>query len=95
MESKYGQMVRNTKDSGIMTKLTGMESSITLMVIFTRETGKMIKRMAKVNTFTPMEQLTMAIGKKTDNTVTELKLGLMEPSMKVIILRERNMERDC
>lgn len=65
-----------------------------LMVMFMKENGLMIRLMEKVVIFTIMVRNTLATGRMTSNMAWERKLGQMELTMRVIMKRERNMEKD-
>ena len=77
-----------------MTKQMVMVLYIMLMEIYTKESGSMIKLMAKVFILMLMEQIIMVNGKMINSTDLELKSGLMEQFMKGIILKERKMEKE-
>jgi hypothetical protein len=62
------------------------------MVMFTKESGSMIRLMVVGPTFTWMEHNTLVNGERINSTDSELKLGLMVLNMKVIMNMERNME---
>jgi len=57
-----------------------------------KETGTMIKPMEEALIFIWMVLNIMVIGKKINNTVMELKHGLMVLSMRVIMNMEKSME---
>jgi H2-forming N5,N10-methylenetetrahydromethanopterin dehydrogenase-like enzyme len=64
------------------------------MEMSTRDNGKMIKHTDKevTNMLTGLHMLVS--GKTINNMERVLKPGLMEPSMKEIILKEKNMEKE-
>jgi|LakMenEpi03Aug12_release.lakeMendotaPanAssembly.Ray.scaffolds.fasta_scaffold2943260_1 hypothetical protein len=57
------------------------------------ESGKMIKRTAMENTFTPMEPTIKVNGGKICKTGLAYKLGSMEASFRDTIIKEKNRER--
>ena len=68
-EKWIGAMELVMTDSGWITKLTALEYSIMLMVIFTRGIGQTIKQMDSVFTYTRTEQSTKENGNKISKTV--------------------------
>ena len=68
-----------------MIRRTVKEGLFMQMVIYMRETGQMIRHKEEVYMSIWMEQNILETGKKIDNMDTELKLGLMELSMKEIM----------
>jgi len=68
-----------------MIKRTVKEDLFMQTVIYMRETGQMIRHKEEVCMSIWMEQNILETGKKIDNMDTELKLGLMELSMKEIM----------
>jgi len=57
------------------------------------ESGKMIKRTAMENTFTPMEPTIKVNGGKICKTGLAYKLGSMEASFRDTIVKEKNRGR--
>jgi hypothetical protein len=68
-----------------MIRRTVKEGLFMQMVIYMRETGQMIRHKEEVCMSIWMGQNILETGKKIDNMDTELKLGLMELSMKEIM----------
>jgi hypothetical protein len=92
-DSKSGQTVPSTKETGRMIKLTVMVSLSTLMGTFTKVNGKMIKLMEMVTTLMQMVQLTVVNGKMISNMAKVLRPGQMELSTRDSTLRARNTIR--
>ena len=67
-----------------MEKPTASEDSFTQMVTFTRENGKMTRRMATENTHIWMEPSIQGSGPKTSNMERETRKRQTERSMMVI-----------
>lgn len=65
------------------------------MVMYMKGIGRMIRQMVTVNTFKRMEQYLKGRGKKTNNMEKEWKYGEIRPNMKEIILKEKNMDKEC
>src|ERR1700685_90018 len=64
------------------------------MVMSTMDNGKMIRRMEWDTICMQMVLPIMVSGRMTSNMVRELRLGQMEQGMKVLITRERSMEKE-
>jgi hypothetical protein len=69
------------RDTGRTKKQTAMADLYMLTVMYTSANGKTIKLMDMAPTLIPMVQLMKDSGWKINNTVWELKLGLMALSI--------------
>ena len=65
--SKSGLMVHDTKDNGEMGRQMAMANSITLMAIFMKEIGSMIKQTGTEHTPTRTVQSMLASGRTINN----------------------------
>lgn len=91
MVIKFGQMDRDTKDIGKVTKLMAVVNLFMLMEMFMKGNGLMTKLMVKVLTHMLMVLTIMEIGLMINNMVMGWSHGQMEPSMKVSIKMEKKM----
>ena len=94
MDNKHGQMNLVMRVIGLMIKQTALESFFMLMVISMKENGKMTKQMGKGHTLILTELGMKEIGRMISSMGLVLRLGLMVPSMKGIILKERKMGKE-
>lgn len=84
-ENKYGKTSLSIKGIGKIIKPMEEDVLSTLMVMFTKESGKMTKPMVKVFTITTMDQATMDNGMRIFRKVLEYKNGLMDHHIKGIL----------
>ena len=81
--SKSGQITPSTRVNGAKTRQMAVENSGTLTVTSMRVSGKTIKPMASVSTFTSMELNTKATGRMTFRMAKEWRAGKTAAVMKV------------
>lgn len=93
-EFKFGMMVLSIKVSGKTTKQTERVDSFTLMGMFMKAIGLMIKLMVMEFILTLTEPNMLVIGKKTNRTDMELRHGQMVQSTQVLMLMERSMVKE-
>ena len=65
----------------------------TLTVTYMKVSGKIKRHMDLVLTAILMVLNLLGIGKRTNKMEMELKLGLMEPNMRVNTFKDRNMDK--
>lgn len=63
------------------------------MVMFMKDSGKMIKQKEKVNINISMTPATLDNGKRISNMVSVMKLGLMVLNLKENTAKGKNMEK--
>ena len=90
---KDGLTVHAMKVCGKIRRLVVKENFGTLMVIFLKENGLMIKQMDSEFILIQMAQVILAIGKMTYKMEKEKNFGLMEVSTMEIIRWEKNTVR--
>ena len=93
MEPNSGQMVHATKECGKMIRQMVRENLYTLMVIFMRVSGSMIRLKELALTLTPTAPTTKVNGLMINSTVKELNPGLMVQDMKASMRMERKKVR--
>lgn len=93
-EFKFGMMVLSIKVSGKTTKQTERADSFTLMGMFMKAIGLMIKHMVMEFILTLTEPNMLVIGKKTNRTDMELRHGQMVQSTQVLMSMERSMVKE-
>jgi len=93
LEFKFGRMGQNMWDSGKIIKLMGMELYIMQMEIFIKESGSMIKLVAKEHILIKMGQNMLDNGKMTNKMDMVFSNGQMEKFMKVNIRMAQKQER--
>ena len=86
-------MVHDTRALGFKTRQMGWENYITLMVMYTRESGEMTKLTERALTLLPMVLDTKAIGLMTNSTDSVLRIGLTTLFMKGFTMRARRMAK--
>ena len=89
---KFGQMVRNMRVSGKITKHQEWGSFITLMVMFMKENGLTIKQMELEYIFILMVQNMKEIGRRMIKMVLGRKHGQTDRFMKGIIKKALKKE---
>ena len=73
-------MVQGMKENGETIKPMAKELYITLMVMYTKEVGKMTRLMDSANTLMTMERLMKETGARTSKMEEARRHGQMEPS---------------
>ena len=93
MVNKFGRTEPNTKEIGDSTKLVVKENSGTLMEIYSKVNGWMIRLMAMECMCIKMVQDMKVSGRMIFSTVLEKKSGQITVNTKDIIQKVRNTER--
>ena len=88
---RFGLMAHSTKATGVETKLTAAEDLSTLMVMYMRANGKMIKLTDSGNTIILMELVMKVTGGRTSNMVMARKPGPTAHVTRANIKMERKM----
>jgi hypothetical protein len=88
VEFRYGQMDRDTMDSGEMEWPMGMVVWFTLRAMSMKENGPKTKQMVTVYILTLMEAGMRANGSQISNTEVALKNGQMVPNTKASTSKE-------
>jgi hypothetical protein len=91
-ELKHGKTVVSIQDTGREIRLLVKEDLYMLMEMLMKAIGIMIRLRAEALMSTLIMQSTLETGKKTDNTATELKLGLIMQNTKETTNTARSME---
>ena len=94
-ESKFGQMVPVTRETGRTIEHKDSESSLTSMETSTRVTGSTTRPMEKECIFMLTERDTKVNGWMIFNMAMEKNLGQMAQYMKDSTSQERNTEEVC
>ena len=92
--NKFGLTVQSTMVNGEKIRLTVKGNWCTPMEIYMKVSGKMIKPMAMEVTSMLMVQPTLENGRMISNMEGESRHGPMVPSMKVLTMKGKSMERE-
>ena len=90
-EFRFGQMVQDMKETGIMTWHQAMVNYITQIMMYMKESGRRIKQMEEECIHMLMALNTMENGRMISNMDMEKSLGLMGLYMKDNTMMERRM----
>ena len=95
MESKFGQMVLITRETGKMIWLMEMGHSVMCLEIPMKVNGSETKPMVKGSTLIVTELHILVNGDKISNMVMALKFGLINHNMWANTIKDKNMVTDA